>query len=279
MTSPAHASRRLAPLRVALIGWGAIARRFAQLALSRNPGSVEIVAVCLRDQRERENGDLPPGAVLALDPATLAQLAPDLVIEAAGREAVSEWGEAALTHAPAFAVASTSAFCDEALLARLIACAQRNGTQLLIPPGALAGVDALAAASALDLDSVTHSIVKPPAAWRGTPAQELVDLDALGEATIFFAGSAREAACGYPQNANVAVITALAGVGLDRTRIELVADPAARRNGHRIRAEGAFGTLDVRIENTPLASNPKSSEMTALGLVRLAENRIRALAR
>lgn len=266
-------------LRVALIGWGAIARRFAALALARNPGRMEIAAVGLRDQREREEGDLPAGAGALCDPQALAGAAPDLVIEAAGREAVAEWGEAALTHAPAFAVASTSAFCDEALLARLLACAERNGAQLLIPQGALGGVDALAAAAALDLDSVTHAIVKPPAAWRGTPAQELVDLDALIEPTIFFAGTAREAARRYPQNANVAVITALAGIGLDRTRVELVADPRARRNGHRIRAEGAFGALDVRIENTPLASNPKSSEMTALGLVRLAENRIRALAR
>ena len=223
--------------------------------------------------------DIPAGARLITDPQDLATLDLDLVVEAAGREAVGIWGEAALRHAPAFAVASTSAFCDDALLDRLVATAERHGSQILIPPGALAGIDGIAAASLLPLDEVVHRIVKPPAAWRGTAAESLVALDALTEATAFFTGTAREAATRFPQNANVAVISALAGIGLDRTRVELVADPAASGNGHQLHASGAFGKLDIAIENRPLATNPKSSEMTALGLVRLIENRVRTLVR
>lgn len=275
--APAQADRARPALRVALLGWGAIARRFAELVVARNPEAIEIVAVGLR--RAESEDALPPGARLVTDPADLAACAPDLVVEAAGREAVAQWGEAALACAQGFAVASTSAFCDEALLAGLVATAQAHGSQILIPPGALAGVDGLAAAAALPLDMVVHAIVKPPAAWRGTEAETLCDLDGLAGATTFFEGSAREAACRFPQNANVAVISALAGVGLERTRVALVADPAATRNGHRIRAEGDFGAFEMSIENRPLAGNPKSSEMTALGLVRLAENRVRPLAR
>ena len=114
--------------------------------------------------------------------------------------------------------------------------ARVNHARIIIPPGALGGMDALAAAALLPLDSVTHEIVKPPAAWRGTPAETALDLDALTERTAFFTGSAREAAGAYPQNANVAVISALAGIGLDRTRVSLVADPAARLNGHAVEA-------------------------------------------
>ena len=270
-------ARAKKPLRVALIGWGAINRRVAALLAERHDDAIAIVGVGVRDAAAL--GDLPAGAERVTTPEALAGLDLGLVVEAAGREAVGVWGEAALAHAPAFAVASTSAFCDTSLLDRLVAVAERHGSQILVPPGALAGIDALAAASILPLDEVVHRIVKPAAAWRGTGAEDLVALDRLTGATSFFVGTAREAASRFPQNANVAVISALAGVGLDRTRVELVADPAASGNGHRISARGAFGTLDIAIENRPLATNPKSSEMTALGLVRLIENRVRTLVR
>ena len=117
-----------------------------------------------------------------------------------------------------------------------------------------------------------HKIVKPPVAWMGTGAETRVPLATLTGAVTFFEGSARQASEAYPQNANVAVISALAGLGLDRTRVHLVADPEAEGNRHELHAVGAFGRLDVRIENRPLRENPKSSEMAALGLVRLVEN-------
>ncbi|WP_293812907.1 aspartate dehydrogenase [uncultured Bosea sp.] len=271
MTKP---SRK--PLRLALIGWGAINRRVAELLAERG-GDIVIVAVAVRNAAAA--GDIPRGAKLITTPDELTNLDLDLIVEAAGREAVGIWGEAALNHAPAFAVASTSAFCDDALLARLIATAESNSSQILIPPGALAGIDGIAAASLLPLDEVIHRIVKPPAAWRGTSAEKLIALDEITKATAFFSGTAREAASRFPQNANVAVISALAGIGLDRTRVELVADPAAGGNGHQLSARGAFGKLDIAIENRPLATNPKSSEMTALGLIRLIENRVQTLVR
>lgn len=263
------------PLRLALIGWGAIGRRIA--ALLAGASDIAIVAIGVRDAAKAT--DIPAGARLITAPQDLAGLDLDLVVEAAGRESVAIWGEAALAHASALAVASTSAFCDTALLDRLVATAETNGSQLLIPPGALAGIDGIAAAALLPLDEVVHRIVKPPPAWRGTAAESLVALDGLTQATTFFTGTAREAASRFPQNANVAVITALAGIGLDRTRVELVADPSAGGNGHQLSIRGDFGKLDLAIENRPLASNPKSSEMTALGLVRLIENRIRPLVR
>lgn len=265
------------PLRLALIGWGAINRRIAELQAERGNGDIAIVAVAVRNAAAAT--DIPAGARLITAPDELAGLDLDLIVEAAGREAVGIWGKAALGNAPAFAVASTSAFCDDVLLNGLIAKAESSGSQLLIPPGALAGIDGIAAASLLPLDEVVHRIVKPPSAWKGTSAESLIALDELAEAVVFFSGTAREAASRFPQNANVAVITALAGVGLDRTRVELVADPGAGGNGHQLSARGAFGKLDIAIENRALATNPKSSEMTALGLVRLIENRVRTLVR
>lgn len=274
MSATTHVQK---PLRLGFIGWGAINRRVAALLRDRQGDRIAFAAICLRDVADAV--DVPPGATIVTDPAELKNVALDFVVEAAGRSAVAEWGEAALQQAQALVVASASAFCEDALLDRLVAAAEKNGSQLLVPPGALAGVDAIAAASVLALDEVIHRIVKPPAAWRGTDAEKLVALGDIQQSATFFSGTARDAAARFPQNANVAAITALSGLGLDRTHVELVADPDAKGNRHELVARGDFGKLSVLIENRPLATNPKSSEMAALSLVRLVENRVLAFAR
>lgn len=260
---------------ICLVGWGAIGTRLAQL-LRQSGAPVRIAAVAVRDAQTPRDG-LPEGVALIDSPEALAATGASLVVEAAGRGSVGIWGRAAFAAGMDYAVSSTSAFVDEALLAELLSLARAKGSQLLIPPGALGGIDALAAAGRLPIASVEHRIVKPAQAWKGTPAADLVDLDSLSGPTVFFSASAREAADAFPQNANVAVITALAGIGLDRTRISLVADPDAMLNRHEIRAEGDFGKMDLTFENRPLATNPKSSEMTALNLARLIENRVNPL--
>jgi aspartate dehydrogenase len=193
------------------------------------------------------------------------------------RPPVEPWGLEGLRCAPGFVVSSTSAFSDDAVLQRLVDEAERCG-KILIPSGALAGLDALAAASRLPLESVIHRIVKPPRAWKGTPAEDLVSLEELTSAYVFFHGSAREAASQFPANANVAAISALAGIGFERTSVELVADPSTTENCHHLTARGEFGLLNVLIENRPFATNPKSPELTALSLVRLIEGKTRVIA-
>lgn len=268
---------RRAPQRIVFVGWGAIASRVAQLLHERG-SRIELVGIATRTRPAStaafSSAAACPDNVRWLEsPDALAGMRADLVIEAAGRAAVEPWGVAALEYAGCYVVSSTSAFCDETVLQKLIACAERHGSQIVIPPGALAAIDALAAAAVLPVHTVTHRIVKPPAAWIGTPAETLLKLDSLTQAEAFFEGTARDAARLFPANANVAVIAALAGIGLDKTRVALVADPHAGGNGHHLHVEGDFGVLDMKIENRPLATNPKSSELTALALVRIVENR------
>jgi aspartate dehydrogenase len=260
-------------VRLVFIGFGAINSRVADLLKARN-APADIVAVATKDD-PAERARIPEGVPFLASPSELAALKPDLVIEAAGRAAIDAWAPAALAASPHMIIASTSAFCDDALLPRLADIAEKQGSRILIPSGAIGGIDALAGAAVLGLDTVTHRIVKPPVAWKGTPAEKLLDLPALAQRTVFFEGTAREAATQYPQNANATVVTSLAGIGLDRTRVELIADPAVRLNGHTITAEGAFGRMTVILENNPLATNPKSSELTALSLVRLIEQQTR----
>jgi aspartate dehydrogenase len=252
------------PLRLALIGYGAIGRQIVK-ALEGLP--IKIVAIAMREQRE----NVPH---LITKPEELLALKPDLVVEAAGREAIHFWGEAALAAAPAFAIASTSAFTDDTLMAKLLAAAQLHHSQILIPPGALGAVDALAAASLLPLKRVTHTIIKPARAWQGTHAENLIKLENLTQAISFFKGTAREAATLFPQNANVTVISSLAGIGLEKTKVQLIADPHAKYNAHKLLAEGDFGRMRFVIENLPSPDNPKTSLLTALSLVRLIKNRI-----
>ena len=259
------------PIRIAFIGWGAINSRVGAL-LSARKTPMDIVGVATIDTVEARSA-IPKGVLFLNSPSQLRELQPDIVVEAAGRAAIDVWAPAALASGATLIVASTSAFCDTALLSDLMNTAEKYQSRILVAPGAIGGVDALAAAATLDLDQVLHQIVKPPRAWKGTTAERIVDLEALTERFIIFSGTARQAADAYPQNANATVVTALAGVGLDKTRVELIADPFVDKNGHRIVAIGAFGQMEVSLRNNPLLTNPKSSELAALSLVRLIEQK------
>jgi aspartate dehydrogenase len=258
-------------LRLALIGWGAIARALGGLIASRAI-PVEIVAVAVRDGN-RARPDWPAGAPAVADPAVLIAMRPDVVMEAAGRKSVAAWIAPALAAGIDAVIASGSALTDDALRERLLAAARAGGARLHLPSGAVGALDVLSAARLQPLDRVTHEIIKPPAGWRGTAAETMVDLANLTVPTVIYAGSAREAAALFPSNANATVATALAGLGLDRTEVALVADPGAARNRHVISASGAFGEMTLTLDNAALPDNPRSSALTALSLARWLERR------
>ena len=122
------------------------------------------------------------------------------------------------------------------------------------------------------LTSVRYRSRKPPLAWRGSPAERLVDLGKLCERTVLYAGTAGEAALLYPQNANVAAAVALAGLGFDATEVELDADPDAPGNVHEIEAEGAAGRFAIQLQGKPSRTNPKTSALAALSVARALLN-------
>ncbi len=252
--------------RIGLIGFGAIARTAVE-AVRRERRDVEIAGVLLRPNSASVKR-LPEGCVAVQRPEDLAELAPDGIFECAGHEAVRDHAAAILALGRSFATVSAGALADPALLGRLQQVTQSFGGTLSLLPGAMAGLEALAAARLGGLERVEHTIVKPPAAWKATPAEKLIDLDGLSEATAFFQGSAGEAARAYPKNANVTAAVALAGLGFDKTRSVLVADPEARRNLHRLVAAGVFGSLSVEIEGHPLPDAPKTSMLAGLSVAR-----------
>lgn len=256
-------------LRVVLLGYGAINSCVALLLAQSRP-DIELVGVITRS-RGRPAAPLLSRVPVIEKPTELEAVAPDIVLEAASGEAVAAWGVAALRAASRLAVSSAGALSDDALRSELLEAARRSGSQMVLSPGALAGVDALAAARRRHLRSVRHRIIKPPAAW---PATCFEQAGSSAERQILFQGSARKAAQQFPRNANVVVVSALAGLGLDDTLVEMVSDPSVTRNCHQISATGDFGSLESVIQNHPSPFNPRSSDQAALALVRLVENEV-----
>lgn len=260
------------PFRLALIGYGAIGRMVAdRLDHGDDP---RIVAVLVRPGRAEEvAAALPRGAVAVETLADLLGAAPDLVLECAGQDALRAYGVDVLDAGCDLMVIATGALAEPAIRAAFEAAAEAGGSRLLVPAGAIAGLDGLGALKIGGLDRVRYISAKPPHAWRGTAAERILDLAAIDRRTIFFSGSADEAALTFPQNANLACTVALAGAGFAATTVDLVADPALTGNCGRIEATGAFGTLTVELSGPAMPGNPKTSAITALSLVRALRNR------
>lgn len=263
-------------LRVALIGCGAIGT--ALLELLREDHGLEVAAILVpAGAAETARGIADRLAPSARIVASMPETGIDLVVEAAGHTAIESQVLPALKRGVPCVVASVGALSTPGLAEALEAAAEEGGTQVQLISGAIGAIDALAAARLGGLDSVSYTGRKPPQAWKGTPAEALVALDQLAEAKVIFEGSAREAAAQYPKNANVAATVALAGLGLDGTRVRLIADPAVTENIHTVEAQGAFGSFELTMHNKALASNPKTSALTVYSAVRAVRNRVAAL--
>jgi len=256
---------------VAIVGFGAIGRALVARALALPP--VGIAHVVVRTARLAETR----AALAALGSAAVATDhvpdATDLLLECAGHAALADHVIPALERGIECAVLSVGALSEAGLPERLEAAARRGATRLTLLPGAIGGIDAIAAARLGGLDEVVYTGRKPPAGWKGSLAEALLPLDALTAPAVFFEGSAREAARLYPKNANVAATLSLAGTGLDRTRVRLIADPGVTDNIHEVEARGAFGEMKLAMRGRPLPENPKTSSLTVLSALRFLHNR------
>ena len=254
--------------RILLIGYGAIAHMVCD-RLKDHADRVKIAGVLVREGRAAETrAAFGADTQVITDMGDIARIAPNLVVECAGQGAVEQYAEDVLRAGIDLMVISTGALADDGTRARLVAAAEATGARLVLPAGAIAGIDGLMAHRIGGLKSVRYTSTKPPYAWKGTPAEDAFDLDGITDRTVIFTGPADEAARQYPKNANLAATVALAGLGMKKTEIRLVADPAvAPNNVGRIDAEGGYGTLTVECRGMPAPENPKTSATTALSVV------------
>ena len=252
-------------LRVGLIGYGAIAQ-FVHKALPS--ANAKIVLIIVRpDKCAKARSALGPDINVV---ECLGNERPDIVVDCAGHSALQKHGVEILSAGVPLITVSIGALADQSLHNQLSEAAMAGSTTLRLSSGAIGGLDALASAQHGCLKSVTYIGCKPPNGWRGSRAEDIINLDNMGdEAVTHFEGSARDAALLYPKNANVAAAVALAGLGFDNTSVKLIADPNVSANTHEIRANGDFGQMQFSIEGRTLPDNARTSALAAMSVVKM----------
>jgi aspartate dehydrogenase len=225
-----------------------------------------LAAVAARDAdkaRRALAGFRNPPRIVSL--AELAEVA-DIVVECLPAQAFAAVAEPAIARGRIFMPLSVGALLDHM---PLIERARETGARIVVPTGALLGLDAVRAAAEGRITSATIVTRKPPAGLAGAPllVERGISLEGLKKPLLIFAGSAREAIAGFPANVNVAVALSLAGIGPDATRMEIWADPGVTRNTHTVRVVADAADLTMTIANVPSAENPRTGRITALSVL------------
>jgi len=249
---------------VAIAGLGAIGLPLAR-ALDGGVDGLRLVAVASRDQVKAlanlAGFRSPPQLV---DLHDLAEA--DIVVEAAPASVFERIAIAAIDKGRIFMPASVGALLPRMHLVRR---ALQTGARIIIPTGALLGLDAVRAAAEGPIESVTLETRKPPGGLMGAPYLEKhkIDVMDLTEPLLVFKGNAFDAAAGFPANVNVAAALALAGIGPIRTKVEIWADPGLTRNTHTIRVDADAARFTMTIENVPSSDNPRTGLLTPLSML------------
>jgi aspartate dehydrogenase len=246
-------------IRVAVAGLGAIGRVVAR-GVGAIPGVV-LTAVAARDEAKARDWLGEHGIACPVVPLSEFPAHADLAVEAAPAAILDAICRPMLEAGKRVMVLSAGALLPRP---ELIELAQARGGQIIVPSGALLGLDAVTAAAEGTIHSVRMITRKPPNGLAGAPhlVSNGISVEGLTEAKRVFSGSARDAAAGFPANVNVAAALSLAGVGPDRTTIEIWADPAVTRNCHTIEVDSDSARFTLSIENIP-SENPKTGRITA----------------
>jgi aspartate dehydrogenase len=251
----------MASSRVAIAGLGAIGRKLAR-SLADGIEGLELTAVAAGN-REKAQAWLAQQGISC--PVVALDALPDhcdIAVECAPASVLEDICRPMLEAGRKVMVLSAGALLPRP---ELIELARARGGQIIVPTGALLGLDAVAAAAEGVIHSVRMITRKPPGGLKGAPhlGKNGISVDGLSEAKLVFSGSAREAAAGFPANVNVAAALSLAGIGPDATTIEIWADPGVTRNCHTIEVDADSASFTLSIENVP-SENPKTGRITAL---------------
>lgn len=254
----------MASTRIAIAGLGAIGRDLARRLADGVPG-LTLACVSARDRAKAQAWlDAQKINCPIVDLDAMPDHA-DLVVECAPAAIIEQICRPMLEAGKKVMVLSCGALLPRPELVEL---AKAKGGQIIVPTGALLGLDAVSAAAEGTIHSVRMITRKPPIGLRGAPylEQNAISVEGLTEAKRVFSGTAREATVGFPANVNVVAALSLAGIGPDRTTIEIWADPAVTRNCHTIEVDSDSARFTLSIENIP-SENPKTGRITALSVL------------
>ena len=244
-------------IKVGIVGMGVIGTHIAK-AIANGIHGITLSGVTVR--RPTTAGGLPAFSIEELIHRS------DLVVEAATQFALREFAPAVLTAGRNLMVLSVGGLVG--VLDEWAKLADAHGARILVPSGAIAGLDGMKGAREGAITSVTMETRKPPRGLAGAPyvVQQRIDLDAIKAETLIFEGPAAEAVKAFPANVNVVAALSLAGVGPERTRIKIFAVPGQERNQHRIVIAGEFGRLRIEVENVP-SENPRTGKLSYLSAI------------
>ena len=273
--------RKRDPLKIALLGCGAINSTVAKMITHQEAGPASLKAVLVRNERSNEEiqslfptttSDAAGECCFTTDPDTFFSddSGWDLCIEAAGQPAVRQYGKRCLETGRDLMITSIGALTDDALYEDLRSTAEASGARLILCTGSMPALDWMGSAALDHCTEVKVTQIKPPRAWLGTPA-EAAHPDLLtmkDKPRVLFEGSARDAASAFPKNANTAAMLALATAGLHDTKASLVADPSATSNRVELSFRGTAGNIQVQVEAAPSKTNPRTSAIVALSVVK-----------
>jgi len=258
-------------LKVGIIGFGTIGKSISSLIESGQAGIVELKSILVRNEVHMNTTSLSNVRITTNEDSFFDQNL-DIIIEAAGHNAVQIYGEKALSSGSHLIILSAGALSDNELYERLEKAAKNNGKQMIIPSAAIAGMDRIAAGVLGEISEITLITRKPTKSWYGTIAEDEVDLDSLKEPYCIFEGNARIAAKLFPENVNVSATLSLAGIGFEKTNVQIYVDPTIQLNTHTIIAEGYFGKIEISVQNSPFTENPKSSPIVAMSVAKVLQN-------
>lgn len=253
-------------MRIGLIGFGTIGKAVTKAVDNGLAGDVEITKILVRDT-SKVDADFIGRERVTSDPARFFADDIEVVVEAAGHIALKQYAEISLTSGRDLLAVSVGAFADEAFLALTRYAAKRSKQKLLVPSGALGGLDAVSSAAMGSISEVVLEVRKPVAAWLGTPAESIA-LRAADEPVCFYEGKAREAVTAFPQNVNVLAALSLAGIGFERTMVKMFVDPTARHNTFHLSSSGEFGEVRLTLKNIPNPDNPKTGRLVIMSLIK-----------
>ena len=254
------------PLAIGVVGLGVIGRAICTAI----DGGIDGLRVAGGTSRTRDTAEAflnaltSPAPFLSLDALVAAS---DVVVEASTQAHLEDIAPRTLSAGRDLVVLSCGGLLGRA---DWVALARSKGCRILVPSGAIAGLDGVKGGAIGAIASVTMETRKPPAGLAGAPwiAAQKIDLGAMQEETLVFEGSATDACRAFPANVNVLAALSLAGIGPELTRSKIYAVPGQTRNRHRIRIEGEFGRLSIEVENVP-TENPRTGKLSYLSTIAL----------
>eukprot|EP00943_MAST-04B_sp_MAST-4B-sp1_P003420 g3420.t1 len=280
------ASRLAFPIRVGLIGYGAIGSVVANAVIDSTHGlnktRIKLVAVLIKNARSKDivESFSKNDVLLTTSANDFFNTKFDVCVEAAGQSAVREHGEACLLGGRNFLCTSIGALTNDTVLSKLTKAALEGNSQLQLASGAMPGLDWMGASALEPGSTVVATQTKPPESWKNArfkpntteQLEDVHDYDSITKPEIVFDGPAREAASFYPKNSNILAMLALTTSGLDKTNVRMVADPIDKSMRQSIEYNGSAGKIELNVWGKKSKTNPKTSQVVPLAVIKALKN-------